>query len=290
VQAVAATPSLLASHRGERLLAEQLPTALATGGIVPHYQPLVGLGGPGGAARVRGFEALARWQHPDLGLVGAEQVVPVAERLGVLAQLDDAVLRAALHDCARWREQVPHWGDLAVWLNASAPSLVRPDLVERIRRELDHAGLPGCALVLEITESAWLADRPAIARRLLALREDGVRIAVDDFGSGYASLDYLVSVPVDALKVDRSLIERLEEPACARLLSAVVEVTHDLGVSTLAEGVGTLAQVEAARGLGFDLAQGYALGRPVPAAQVHPPEVGGPAAVVRPAPAPQGAP
>jgi len=217
--AVRATAQLLASHRQERDLAAQLPTALAEGALVPHYQPLTHLAGDATGDRVTGFEALVRWHHPQRGLVGAEEVVPVAERLGVLPELDGAVLRAALGDCARWRAGVAGWDDLAVWVNASACLLLQEDLVERVTRELARASLPGRALVLEITENAWLADRAGIAARLLDLQREGVRIAVDDFGTGFASLDYLVSFPVDALKVDRSLVERCGEPACTRLLS-----------------------------------------------------------------------
>jgi diguanylate cyclase (GGDEF)-like protein len=267
-RAVRATPQLLATHRGERALAEQLPTALTDGQVVPHYQALVGLGPAPGTDRVAGFEALARWYHPSRGVVGAEQLVPVAERLGVLGDLDDAVLRAALGDCARWRAGVPGLEEVAVWVNASAASLLREDLAERVAAELEAASLPGGALVLEITENAWLTDRAGIAARLLELQSGGVRIAVDDFGTGFASLDYLVSFPVDALKVDRSLVERSAEPACARLMAGIVAVTRDLGVSTLAEGVGTLEQVESARALGFDTAQGFVFGRPVPASEV----------------------
>ena len=180
--------------------------------------------------------------------------------------VDEAVLRVALADCARWRAQGAP--DRTVSVNASASTLLRQDLPAVVLGCLERAGLPGSALVLEITEGSWLSDRQRIAERLHALRGEGVRVAVDDFGTGYASLDYLVSFPVDSLKVDRSLVERIEEPACARLLRGVVDIARDLGVLALAEGVGTTEQVERARALGFGAVQGVALGAAAPASSV----------------------
>ena len=268
VRAVRATEGLLSAHRCARALSEALPGALRTGQLVPHYEPLVQLGADAAADRVLGLEALVRWQHPELGLLGADRVVPVAEQRGLLPAVDSAVLRAALADCARWRADVPGWADLSVAVNASAPSLVHEDLVESVLAELARAGLPGRALTLEITEQALLADRTGIAARLLELRRAGVRIAADDFGTGFASLDYLISFPLDLLKVDRSLVERAADPAGRRLLAGVVEVSHALGVAVLAEGVSCATDVELARELGFDAVQGFGVGRAAPAERV----------------------
>jgi predicted signal transduction protein with EAL and GGDEF domain len=265
VPALRATPHLLAVRHDERALAARLPAALAGGEVVPHYQPIVRLGGTCADDRVSGHEALARWQHPERGTLGADRLVPLAERLGVLRDVDEAVLRVALRECSRWRSA----GDpaLTVSVNASASTLLRPDLPAVVLDALARAGLPGTALVLEITEGSWLSDRERIAERLGVLREHGVRVAVDDFGTGYASLDYLVSFPVDSLKVDRSLVRRIEEPACARLLGGVVDIARDLGVLALAEGVDTAEQVELARRLGFGAVQGHAVGAAVPRPQ-----------------------
>jgi len=267
-RAVRATEALLSGHRLARDLSEALPAALRAHQLLPHYEPLVQLGTDASADRVRGLEALVRWHHPSLGLLGADRVVPVAERRRLLPAVDLAVLRAALGDCARWRRDVPGWSDLSVAVNASAPSLVHEDLVERVLGELARAGLPGSALTVEITEQALLVDRAGIAARLLELRGAGVRIAADDFGTGFASLDYLISFPLDLLKVDRSLVERAAEPAGRRLLAGVVEVSHALGVSVLAEGVACPADVELARELGFDAVQGFGVGRALPADRV----------------------
>ncbi|MGQ7295164.1 EAL domain-containing protein [Quadrisphaera sp. KR29] len=267
--ALRATPGLLAERHDERVLAARLPAALAGGEVVPHYQPIVRLGPCAGADRVSGHEALARWEHPGRGTLGADRLVPLAERLGVVRDVDEAVLRTALRECARWRAGGS--GDLTVSVNASASTLLRPDLPAVVLDALVRAQLPGTALVLEITEGSWLSDRERIAERLLVLREHGVRVAVDDFGTGYASLDYLVSFPVDSLKVDRSLVSRLEEPACARLLAGVVHIARDLGVLALAEGVDTAAQVEVARELGFGAVQGHAVGAAAPRARTSDP-------------------
>lgn len=270
VPSLRATPHLLAVRHDERLLAARLPAALEGGEVVPHYQPIVRLGAARDDDRVSGHEALARWQHPERGTLGADRLVPLAERLGVVRDVDEAVLRLALVECARWRSDAAP--DLTVSVNASASTLLRPDLTTAVLDALAGARVPGTALVLEITEGSWLSDRERIAERLAVLREHGVRVAVDDFGTGYASLDYLVSFPVDSLKVDRSLVRRIEEPACARLLGGVVDIARDLGVLALAEGVDTPAQVELARGLGFGAVQGHAVGVAVPSPQaVDPP-------------------
>ena len=263
---VTATPHMLQARHEERALAARLPSALAGGEVVPHYQPIARLGACAADDRISGYEALARWQHPERGTLGADRLVPLAERLGVVRDVDEAVLRVALADCARWRSRGAH--DLAVSVNASASTLLRHDLPAVVLGSLDRAGLPGSALVLEITEGSWLSDRERIAERLHLLREQGVRVAVDDFGTGYASLDYLVSFPVDSLKVDRSLVQRIAEPACARLLRGVVDIARDLGVLALAEGAGTADQVERARALGFGAVQGVALGAAAPASSV----------------------
>ncbi len=260
---VRATPHLIAARHDERVLAARLPSALAGGEVVPHYQPIVRLGATRDLDELAGYEALARWEHPERGTLGADRLVPLAERLGVVRDVDEAVLRVALADCARWRAAGAHHRTVSV--NASASSLLREDLVDVVLDALARAGLPGAALVLEITEGSWLTDRRRIAARLAGLRERGVRVAVDDFGTGYASLDYLVSFPVDSLKVDRSLVVRVAEPACALLLRGVVDIARDLQVLALAEGVGTAEQVELARALGFGAAQGMALGAAVPA-------------------------
>ncbi|TNM59305.1 EAL domain-containing protein [Streptomyces sp. NP160] len=262
VPALRATPHLLAVRHDERALAARLPAALAGGEVVPHYQPIVTLGATCADDRVSGHEALARWQHPGRGTLGADRLVPLAERLGVVRDVDEAVLRLALLECSRWRSTADP--ELRVSVNASASTLLRPDLSYAVLDALVRAGLPGTALVLEITEGSWLSDRERIAERLGVLREHGVRVAVDDFGTGYASLDYLVSFPVDSLKVDRSLVRRIEEPACARLLGGVVDIARDLGVLALAEGVDTPEQVELARRLGFGAVQGHAVGVAVP--------------------------
>jgi len=273
---VTATPHMLQARHEERALAARLPSALAGGEVVPHYQPIARLGACVADDRVSGYEALARWQHPERGTLGADRLVPLAERLGVVRDVDEAVLRVALADCARWRSQGAL--DRTVSVNASASTLLRQDLPAVVLGCLERAGLPGSALVLEITEGSWLSDRERIAERLHLLREEGVRVAVDDFGTGYASLDYLVSFPVDSLKVDRSLVQRIAEPACARLLRGVVDIARDLDVLALAEGVGTADQVERARALGFGAVQGVALGAAVPASSVPVPAAAPPLA------------
>jgi diguanylate cyclase (GGDEF)-like protein len=264
VPSLRATDEVVAAHQRQRRLVAELAGALARGEVVPHYQAQVELG----TGRPTGVEALARWEHPHLGVIAPAELLPVAEHLGVLDQVDAAVLRRSLHDLAGWRAAHPRLAHLRVAVNASAASLRRPDVVARVVEALTAAGLPGAALEVEITESASLDDRAGLEDTLAELQELGVAIAVDDFGSGYASMDYLVRFRADTIKVDRSLVRRAGSETGRRMLAALVALTHDLGALILAEGAEDDEAVCAVRELGFDLVQGYANGLPGPAGHV----------------------
>jgi EAL domain-containing protein (putative c-di-GMP-specific phosphodiesterase class I) len=228
------------------------------------YQPVVRLDGSW-----IGMEALVRWQHPDLGLLGPGEFIPLAEESGLIEPLGLWVLENALAATARWKDQWAEASDFCICVNISARQLV-PGFAERVVDAIRRHGVPPEAVVLEMTESV-LMERAASEYAVLAqLREYGVRIAIDDFGTGYSSLSYLVRLPVDIVKLDRSftsgLVASSREASVVRALTGLV---RDLELDLIAEGVEHADQVEALRGLGCHLAQGWYYDRSLPEAEVH---------------------
>lgn len=260
---VVASGALRDAHERKQALWEALPGALATGdGIVVHYQPIIDVR----RDRVGSVEALVRWQHPELGLVPPDEFLDAAGRLGLMRALDTVVLRNAAHDLAAWRRN--GIDDLVVSVNLSSASLLAPDLVETVTGAAASAGL-GCGdLVLEITEHDAVPVVEDVAERLRALTAAGALVAIDDFGVGYGSLNYLVGFPASAIKVDRSLVQRVGDDLGRRLLRGVAATAHGVGAQALAEGVETRAQLALVKELGFDFAQGFLFARPMPADDV----------------------
>jgi EAL domain-containing protein (putative c-di-GMP-specific phosphodiesterase class I) len=247
-------------HEREQALWEALPHALATGdGLVAHYQPVVDLRNE----RIGTVEALVRWNHPTLGFLAPTEFLDVAQRLGLMGQLDEVMLRTAARDLAAWQAQGIE--DLCTAVNLSPATLLRADLVELLTDTFAETGLPTSALLLEITEHAAIPDDDSIAARLRTLRDAGVFVALDDFGVGYASMGYLARFPVSGIKLDRSLVQRVLEPRGHELLTGVVALSHSLDTQVLAEGIETPEQEAAVRALGFDFGQGFYYARPMPA-------------------------
>lgn len=242
-------------------LLHRLPTAAARGELVVHFQPLVGVAG----GLVLGAEALVRWQHPRHGLLGPDAFVPAAERTGLVRPVTLHVLDTALAQCARWRAAGA--SRFAVSVNVSAHDLDDPRLVGDVHAALDRYGLPADALGLEVTETMAMRDAAQAGRTLRALADLGVELAVDDYGVGYGSLDYLRRLPFTVLKVDRAFVApALEDRVCAEILRSTVDLGHALGMQVVAEGVEDRGTLDLLRDLGCDAAQGWALGRPGPAA------------------------
>ncbi len=245
---------------GERLTLEhELRAALERGEFTLHYQPEVELS----SGEIVALEALLRWQHPARGLLAALEFIPVAEEIGLLASLDDWVLRAACREAAQWRDLAARPLRLAV--NVSARRLQRPGLVRSIVAALEASGLAPQQLELELTETAIMADEQLAARLLGELHDLGVTVALDDFGTGYSSLSRLHRLPIDRVKIDRSFVARLnDDEGAAAIVSGVVGLSESLGLGAVAEGVETAAQLAFLRELGCEAAQGYLLGRPQP--------------------------
>jgi len=244
---------------GQRLLARDLEAALDAGAIGLAYQPVVTLGGHG---RLVGVEALARWNHPVLGPVSPLDFVAVAERNGTAGRLGALVLgkAAAALGAARRRRGavVPDW----VSVNVSASHLADPGLPALVAEALVVNGLPGHALCIEITESVLVSDTEAAVRAVDALRAQGVRVAVDDFGAGYSSLSQLADLPVDVLKLDRGFTDGIEGSRHRAVVATVVALGRQLGLDVIAEGIETPRQLALLAELGCPLVQGYLVARP----------------------------
>jgi diguanylate cyclase len=245
---------------GDRLRTmEDLRTALETGELEVHLQPQVDLRD----GRVVGAEALVRWRHPRRGLLGPADLLPAAEQAGLLRPLTDRVLDLALAAAARWW---PEHG-VPVSVNLSAANVTDLDLPWKVEAALARHGMPAAALTLELVEDTLMAD-PERGRQVLgALRRLGVRTSIDDYGTGYSSLAYLRHLPADELKLDRSLTADCDrDPRAAAIVRHTVALAHDLGLRLVAEGVEDLPTGAVLRDLGCDVAQGYAVARPMPVA------------------------
>jgi diguanylate cyclase (GGDEF)-like protein/PAS domain S-box-containing protein len=245
---------------GNRLeLEHDLRSAVENGELRLEYQPLASLAN----GRVLGFEALVRWEHPRRGLLMPGWFVGLAEESELIVAMGDWVLEAACVQMARWRAMHPEAADSFLAVNVSPRQLDGSGLISSLRSALDKSGLPAGSLVLEITESGLVLDDMRMYSLLNELREFGVRLAIDDFGTGYSSLSYLKRLPVSYLKVDRSFIMGLgEQNQDERIVAAITELGHGLGLRVIAEGVENRQQRQAARRLGCDLYQGYLLARP----------------------------
>jgi diguanylate cyclase (GGDEF)-like protein len=246
----------------ERLEVERsLRRALLRDELRVHYQPLVSFD----CSEVTGFEALLRWQHPERGLLGPADFLPIAEETGLIVPIGAWVLRAVCFQAAAWAADAPEGHEMRVAVNLSARQLAHPDLVATVAEALAQSGLPPHLLVLEITESVLMTDRELAVTILHALRSLGVRLSIDDFGTGQSSLGYLKTLPVDSLKIDRSFVDGLgTDPDDSAIVEAVVHMGHALGLTVTAEGIETPAQLSELRALGCDLGQGFYFARPQP--------------------------
>ncbi|HEV3504434.1 MAG TPA: EAL domain-containing protein, partial [Actinomycetes bacterium] len=251
-------------HSPRRLaLLGGLRRALERDELVLHYQPKADLL----SGQILGAEALVRWQHPDHGLLGPGEFIPLAERTGLIHPLTRWVLDAALRQAAQWHRDGHH---LSVAVNVSTRCLLDPGFPDQVTERLDAGQVPAGSLILEVTESAVMAD-PARALDVLGrLHALGVRLAVDDFGTGYSSMAYLKALPVDELKVDRSFVGHMADSSSdAVIVRSTIDLGHNLGLRVVAEGVESEEAWQRLEALGCDTAQGYYLGQPMPAADLE---------------------
>ncbi|MFC4638380.1 putative bifunctional diguanylate cyclase/phosphodiesterase [Deinococcus hohokamensis] len=221
------------------------------------YQPLHDLGGG-----LAGVEALLRWHSPALGHVPPASFIPVAEDTGLILPIGQHVIQEACRQLAAWRQAGT---DIArVSINVSPAQFAQEDFVDVVRRALHRHRLEGRELELELTERMIIRDVDAVSRKLSELRALGIRISIDDFGTGNSALNYLMTLPVTTLKVDQAFIQALDrQPGAYRVVQAIVALGHALGMDVVAEGVETPAQLLQVRELGCERTQGFLLGRPV---------------------------
>jgi diguanylate cyclase (GGDEF)-like protein len=240
-------------------LAAQLRRGIERGELTVHYQPKAPLRGGVTSA----VEALVRWNHPQLGCIGPDGFIPLAEQTGVIKPLTARVLESSLGQCEQWRREGL---EVTVSVNVSARSLLDHELPSVIRTLLERFGLPASVLQLEITESRIVADLRRARTALDKLRAMGVKIAIDDFGTGFSSLLQLQQLPIDEIKIDRSFVTRMEtNRSDAVLVRSIIELGRNLGLNVTAEGVESESVRSSLRQLGCDFAQGFHIGRPVDA-------------------------
>jgi diguanylate cyclase (GGDEF)-like protein/PAS domain S-box-containing protein len=245
-------------------LETELQRAIEQDEIVVHYQPIVRLDD----GRVIALEALARWEHPERGMVSPGEFIPLAEQTGQIVPIGTAVLEKACRQLARWRRALPGTDELIVTVNVSMHQLLDVDLPADVARVLAATDLPARCLTLEITETALAHDADRARAILLRLKTLGVRIALDDFGTGYSSLAHLHRFPVDVLKIDRTFVSAHAEQGPSgrgELARAMVELGRSLDLITVAEGIEEAAELEHFRGLGCPLGQGFLFARPAAA-------------------------
>jgi diguanylate cyclase (GGDEF)-like protein/PAS domain S-box-containing protein len=250
----------LDQHSPRRLgLLGQVRRAIASGELVVYYQPKA----DAHSGRVIGLEALVRWQHPEHGLLGPGEFVPLAETTGLIRPLTSYVLATALRDCRAWQD-AGH--DLSVAVNVSARCLVDLSLPVEIADLLGQHGIAPHRLVLEITESAIMSDPNRALEVLNRLHALGVRLSIDDFGTGYSSMAYLKNLPVHELKVDRSFVTHMRQQQSERVIvRSTIDLAHNLGLQVVAEGVEDRETWEELDLLGCDTIQGYHLAKPMSA-------------------------
>ena len=242
--------------------ANDLRRGIERGEVVPYFQPIVDLAG----GEVIGFEVLARWLHPERGLLMPGQFLPVAEEAGLMVELGASVLRDSLAQLAHWRAGGLRFADSSLSVNVATQQLADDGFLGVVTEALGETGIDAGSLWLEITETALMADTSAAGAALRDLRGLGLHLAVDDFGTGYSSLTYLKRFPVEAIKIDRSFVSGLGlESDDTSIVEAVVRLGHSLGLTVVAEGVETPLQLNRLRELGCDRGQGYLFGRPRPA-------------------------
>ena len=225
-----------------------------------HYQPIIALA----SGRIRGFEALLRWHHPENGPVSPQDFIPVAEETGLIIPIGQWVLEEACRQARRWQEAHPSDAPLVVSVNLSGKQFSQPDLTERVRAVLQETNLEPRRLKLEITESMVMENIETAVEMLAQLRALGVEISIDDFGTGYSSLSYLHRFPINTLKIDRSFVSHMTENAeNAEIVRTIITLARSLEMDVVAEGVETAEQLAQLKELECDYGQGFLFSRPL---------------------------
>ncbi|MDO8767555.1 MAG: EAL domain-containing protein [Burkholderiaceae bacterium] len=247
----------------KQVLHTQLFHALERDELLLHYQPIVDMA----SNQLTGLEALLRWQHPEQGLMSPVHFIPLAEETGLIVPIGEWVLRSACMQLKAWQNQGYDVPQLAI--NLSTKQFRQNTLVQTIARILDETGVQARFLELEITESIFMDHSEEMVETLLNLKDLGVDLSLDDFGTGFSSLSYLKSFPIDKLKIDRSFLQDIDtDPDDSSIVSSIISLAHSLQMKVIAEGVETEAQRAILAQQGCDQYQGYYFSQPLPVSEI----------------------
>jgi EAL domain-containing protein (putative c-di-GMP-specific phosphodiesterase class I) len=243
-------------------LVTELRHAITSNQLVLHYQPKIAAG----TESAYGVEALVRWQHPTLGLLYPDRFIPLVEQTDLIDELTDWVVQRSLHDLSTWGAQGQI---LQLSVNVSARNLGRSEFAGQVLQRLTEAAVSPSRLTVEVTETSLMADPDRAAASLIEMSAAGVRISIDDFGSGQTSLGLLANLPIAELKIDRMFIQDIQtNPANGSIVRSMVELGHQLDLVVVAEGVETQDELTTVLSTGCDLIQGYFFARPMPPEQL----------------------
>lgn len=254
--------SMQSGLQKRKIITDRLRQALNEYKITPHYQAQH----CAKTNKLVGFEALARWSDAELGVVGPDIFIPIAEETGMIQQLGEEILLKACHDALSWSELAGHQAP-KVSVNVSAVQVMRGNVVNMVKSVLKSTGLPPNRLEIEVTESVLIEDTKRTSDVLTELSELGVRIALDDFGTGYSSLSYLRALPLDRVKIDRSFIADIHDFEARTIVQTIIELCNRLGLEVVAEGVETAENAQLLKEMGCTVLQGYYFSPPVPKEQ-----------------------
>lgn len=259
------TPKMHRSASKRLKLETDLRLALKNQELAVYYQPIISLT----TESLTGFEALARWNHPERKFVSPGEFIPIAEETGLIVPLGLWVMRSACHQFSIWQRK--HGLDnLKISVNLSVKQFGQPDLIEQIDKILQETQLDSQSLKLEITESAIVDNAESAALLFQKLRQRKIQLSIDDFGTGYSSLSYLHRFPVNTLKIDRSFVSHIgKDGENLEIIQAIVTLAKQLGISVVAEGIETLQQKVYLKALGCDEGQGYFFAKPLPTQEVE---------------------
>lgn len=245
--------------------AEELRCALMADQLILHYQPFVELA----TGRIVGVEALVRWLHPQRGLLSPVEFIPIAEETGLIIELGEWITLEAIRQLAEWHKKLQLPESFALHVNISPVQFRSANLAPFVRHALQQHGVPASRLTLQVTETGLMTDEANIVRTLRNLRSAGVGLAIDDFGTGYSAISHLRRLPVDAVRIDRSLVSGMDtDPQQHRLVSAIVQLIDAVNLTPIAVGVETAAQATLLHSLGCTYGQGHHFSRPVAAAEM----------------------
>ncbi len=257
--------SMLAAAERRLQLESELRRGIEHDEFRLHYQPIVALK----TGTLTGFEALLRWQHPERGLISPGEFIPTAEETGLIVPIGNWVLSEACRQMRGWDDEFGAGESLIINVNLSAKQCMHPDLVADVSRILKDTGFPASRLKLEITETVLLEHSNQVREVLDRLRAMGVQLGLDDFGIGYSSLSYLQKFPFQTLKIDRSFVSRMEDPANAEIVRAIIALAAGLEMNVTAEGVETPEQLAGLQELSCQSGQGFYFAKPLPSADVR---------------------